>query len=162
AARQRRGDPLDRHDGVAWDRPAGVRGRRADRREARAGGAARAGAGARARRPLVAAYGRAPAGMSLLLGIDEGTSAVKAMVLDRLEREGRADEVRERSGMPLDPYFSAGKLAWLLENDSAVAAARDAGTLRLGTVDAFLCQRLGAGFHTDPSTVSRTQLGAPG
>jgi glycerol kinase len=82
-------------------------------------------------------------------------------VLDRLEREGRADEVRERSGMPLDPYFSAGKLTWLLEHDERVAAARDGGTLRLGTVDAFLCERLGAGFHTDPSTVSRTQLGAP-
>jgi len=82
-------------------------------------------------------------------------------VLDRLEREGRADEVRERSGMPLDPYFSAGKLAWLLEHDDAVARARDAGTLRLGTVDSFLCEKLGAGFRTDPSTASRTQLGAP-
>ena len=82
-------------------------------------------------------------------------------VLDRLEREGRADEVRERSRMPLDPYFSAGKLAWLLERDESVAAAHERGTLRLGTVDAFLCERLGAGFHTDPSTVSRTQLGAP-
>jgi glycerol kinase len=82
-------------------------------------------------------------------------------VLDRLEREGRADDVRERSGMPLDPYFSAGKLTWLLEHDERVADARARGVLRLGTVDAFLCQRLGAGFHTDPSTASRTQLGAP-
>jgi glycerol kinase len=82
-------------------------------------------------------------------------------VLDRLEAEGRAEAVVERSGMPLDPYFSAGKLAWLLEHDVAVARARDAGTLRLGTVDAFLCDRLGAGFATDPSTASRTQLGAP-
>jgi glycerol kinase len=82
-------------------------------------------------------------------------------VLDRLEQDGGADEVRERSGMPLDPYFSAGKLAWLLERDESVARARDQGVLRLGTVDAFLCERLGAGFHTDPSTASRTQLGAP-
>ncbi|MEA2412047.1 MAG: glycerol kinase [Thermoleophilaceae bacterium] len=80
-------------------------------------------------------------------------------VLDRLERDGRADEVRERSGMPLDPYFSAGKLTWLLEHDDRVARAHELGILRLGTVDAFLCDRLGAGFHTDPSTVSRTQLG---
>src|SRR2546423_9090147 len=82
-------------------------------------------------------------------------------VLDRLETDGRADEVRERSGMPLDPYFSAGKLTWLLEHDPTVAQAREAGTLRLGTVDSFLCDRLGAGFATDPSTASRTQLGAP-
>jgi glycerol kinase len=83
-------------------------------------------------------------------------------VLDRLEVDGRAESVRERSGMPLDPYFSAGKLTWLLEHDEAVAKARDAGTLRLGTVDSFLCERLGAGFATDPSTASRTQLAVPG
>jgi len=82
-------------------------------------------------------------------------------ILDRLERDGEAATVRERSGMPLDPYFSAAKLTWLLENDETVGKARDAGTLRLGTVDSFLCARLGAGFATDPSTVSRTQLGMP-
>jgi glycerol kinase len=82
-------------------------------------------------------------------------------ILDRLERDGLAGEVTDRSGMPLDPYFSAGKLAWLLEHDEGVAKARDAGTLRMGTVDSFLCDRLGAGFATDPATASRTQLGAP-
>jgi glycerol kinase len=82
--------------------------------------------------------------------------------LDRLESAGQAEHVRERSGMPLDPYFSAGKLTWLLEHDSGVARALDAGTLRLGTVDAWLCDRLGAGFTTDPSTASRTQLAVPG
>ena len=81
-------------------------------------------------------------------------------VLDRL---GSAEgEVRELSGLPFDPYFSAAKLAWLLENDPGVAAARDAGTLRMGTVDSFLCDRLGAGFATDASTASRTQLHALG
>jgi len=83
------------------------------------------------------------------------------VVLDRLEAEGRGDEVRQRSRMPLDPYFSAGKLAWLLEHDSSVREALGQGTLRLGTVDSFLCDRLGAGFATAPSTASRTQLGAP-
>ncbi|MBV8943107.1 MAG: hypothetical protein JO240_15370 [Solirubrobacterales bacterium] len=82
-------------------------------------------------------------------------------VLDRLERDGRGEEVRRRSGLPLDPYFSAGKLAWLLEHDAGVQRALAQGRLRLGTVDSFLCDRLGAGFATDPSTASRTQLGAP-
>ena len=82
-------------------------------------------------------------------------------ILDRLEADGKAELILKASGMPLDPYFSAGKLAWLLENDDAVAKAVDAGTARLGTVDSFLCDRLGAGFATDPSTASRTQLGAP-
>ena len=77
-------------------------------------------------------------------------------VLDRLA--DREDEVKAASGLPFDPYFSAAKLAWLLEHDDAVARAREAGTLRMGTVDSFLCDRLGAGFATDPSTASRTQL----
>jgi glycerol kinase len=81
-------------------------------------------------------------------------------VLDRLA--GDEEEIRRRSGLPLDPYFSAGKLAWLLEHDDAVARACDAGTLRMGTVDSFLCDRLGAGFATDASTASRTQLHALG
>ena len=66
------------------------------------------------------------------------------------------------SGLPLDPYFSAGKLAWLLRNDLAVASSRERGTLRLGTVDAFLVDRLGGRFATDLSTASRTQLLALG
>jgi glycerol kinase len=77
-------------------------------------------------------------------------------ILDKLTKEEK--EVRELSGLPFDPYFSAAKLAWLLENDDGVQKARDAGTLRMGTVDSFLCDRLGAGFATDVSTGSRTQL----
>jgi glycerol kinase len=82
-------------------------------------------------------------------------------ILDRLEATGQADEVRRRSGMPLDPYFSAGKIAWLLEHDASVTGALGRGTLRIGTVDSFLCDALGGDFATDPSTASRTQLGAP-
>jgi glycerol kinase len=81
-------------------------------------------------------------------------------VLDRLT--SHEDEIRELSGLPFDPYFSAAKLAWLLENDEGVQRARDGGTLRMGTVDSFLCDRLGAGFATDASTASRTQLHALG
>jgi glycerol kinase len=84
-------------------------------------------------------------------------------VLDRLA--DREEEVKGLSGLPFDPYFSAAKIAWLLEHDDAVKRARDAGNLRMGTVDSFLCDRLGAGFATDASTASRTQLhtlGKPG
>jgi glycerol kinase len=81
-------------------------------------------------------------------------------VLDRLG--DHEDEVRELSGLPFDPYFSAAKLAWLLEHEEAVGRAREAGTLRMGTVDSFLCDRLGAGFATEASTASRTQLHALG
>src|SRR6185436_20539105 len=64
-------------------------------------------------------------------------------VLDRMG--AHEEEIQSLSGLPFDPYFSAAKLAWLLENDEAVQGARDAGTLRMGTVDSFLCDRLGAG-----------------
>ena len=60
------------------------------------------------------------------------------------------DAIRARSGLPLDPYFSAGKLAWLLQNVDGLEGAR------LGNVDAWLTDRLGAGFVTDASTASRT------
>jgi glycerol kinase len=70
--------------------------------------------------------------------------------------DGRS--VEERSGLPLDPYFSAGRIAWLLEHDQSVRRARDAGKLRVGTVDAFLTDRLAGRFATDLSTASRTQL----
>jgi glycerol kinase len=72
------------------------------------------------------------------------------------------DEIRQLSGLPFDPYFSAAKLAWLLEHEDSVQRAHEAGTLRMGTVDSFLCDRLGAGFATDASTASRTQLHALG
>jgi glycerol kinase len=84
-------------------------------------------------------------------------------VLDRMGAS--EEEIQSLSGLPFDPYFSAAKLAWLLENEQSVQDARDAGTLRMGTVDSFLCDRLGAGFATDNSTASRTQLhrlGTPG
>ena len=79
-------------------------------------------------------------------------------LLDRLSAAGHEDEIKSRSGLPLDPYFSAGKLAWMYENLNEVRAAHERGTLRFGTLDAFLCDRLGAGFATDPSTASRMQL----
>ena len=69
-------------------------------------------------------------------------------ILDELGEQ--EDEVKELSGLPFDPYFSAAKLAWLLRHSDDVKKARDDGRLRMGTVDSFLCDRLGAGFATEP------------
>jgi glycerol kinase len=77
-------------------------------------------------------------------------------ILDELT--DREEEVKELSGLPFDPYFSAAKLAWLLKHNDDVKKAREDGRLRMGTVDSFLCDRLGAGFATEPATASRTQL----
>jgi glycerol kinase len=59
--------------------------------------------------------------------------------------------ITELSGLPVDPYFSAGKVSWLLNQELP-------GDVCIGTVDSYLCTRLGAGFATDLSTASRTQL----
>ncbi len=73
---------------------------------------------------------------------------------------GEAAQARSRaiSGLPLDAYFSASKLAWLLDNVPAVAAAHARGRLRLGTTDAFFLDRLTGVFRTDLATASRTGL----
>lgn len=71
-----------------------------------------------------------------------------------------ADRMRELSGLALSPYFSAAKLAWLLEEVPEVRAAADAGTLCLGTMDSWLVFKLCEGnpFVTEPSNACRTQL----
>ncbi|MFC7704657.1 FGGY family carbohydrate kinase [Plastorhodobacter daqingensis] len=75
-----------------------------------------------------------------------------------LEREGAGPIVAARSGLPLDPYFSASKLGWLMRNLPEVQAAYRAGRLCLGTTDAFFLQALTGRAATDPSTASRTAL----
>ncbi len=78
--------------------------------------------------------------------------------LVEMARAGVAPLVTARSGLPLDPYFSASKLGWALANLPLVAAAQGAGRLRLGTSDAFLLDRLAGQFATDRATASRTGL----
>src|SRR6185312_12448200 len=70
-------------------------------------------------------------------------------------REHAADQpwVTERTGLVLDPYFSATKLSWLLEHRPELRPAADRGELACGTIDAFLIWRLtgGATHATDAS-----------
>lgn len=81
-------------------------------------------------------------------------------IAKRLETRGLGPMVREATGIPLSPYFSAAKLAWIWENVPAAKALADAGRLAMGTMDTFLVHRLtdGAVFATDYSNASRTQL----
>jgi glycerol kinase len=81
-----------------------------------------------------------------------------ADLVAELAKRPEAADVMERSGLPLDAYFSASKLAWLLENVSAVRDAQRSGTLRLGTTDAYFLDRLTGTFATDATTASRTSL----
>src|SRR5262252_4243971 len=83
-----------------------------------------------------------------------------ADVCAALERAGHADAVGARTGLVLDPYFSATKIAWILDHVDGARAAAEAGSLAFGTVDSFLLWRLTAGrvHATDVTNAARTQL----
>lgn len=68
--------------------------------------------------------------------------------------------IRRRTGLVVDPYFSATKLEWLLAADAGLARRAAAGELAFGTIDAWLIARLTGGrIHaTDPTNASRTLL----
>lgn len=75
-----------------------------------------------------------------------------------LEASGAASTVVDKAGLPLDPYFSASKLGWIMDNVPAAAEAWRQGCLCLGTTDAFFLHRLTGAFVTDVTTASRTSL----
>ena len=77
-----------------------------------------------------------------------------------LKADGLEDEVRAKTGLLLDPYFSATKLAWLLDNVAGARTRADKGELAFGTIDSFLLWRLTGGkvHATDVTNASRTLL----
>jgi glycerol kinase len=82
-----------------------------------------------------------------------------APMCQRLIVDGAGEWVRQRTGLVVDPYFSATKLAWLLDSDSDLRRRADRGELCAGTVDSFLIFRLTGGVHvTEPTNASRTLL----
>ena len=81
-------------------------------------------------------------------------------IIARWKAEGLDNVVRQRTGLFNDSFFSAGKLAWLLENVPGVRAKAERGELAAGTVDTWLLWNLTAGRShlTDHSEASRTAL----
>ncbi len=79
-------------------------------------------------------------------------------VIERLEQDGVKDEVMHRAGLPLDSYFSASKLAWIIKHIPEAGKLLKQGKLRLGTTDAYFLDRLAGEFKTDITTASRTSL----
>lgn len=77
-----------------------------------------------------------------------------------LVASGAEDEVRGRSGLRLDPYFSGTKVAWILDNVSGARAKAERGELAFGTVDSWLVWNLTSGKRhvTDRTNASRTLL----
>jgi len=83
-----------------------------------------------------------------------------APMCDKLRAAGWTDPVRAKTGLVVDAYFSATKLAWLLDKVPGLRARAEAGQALFGTVDSFLIWRLSGGrLHvTDVSNASRTML----
>lgn len=83
-----------------------------------------------------------------------------AEMCDALKARGLEKTVYEKTGLPIDAYFSATKLAWILDNVDGARAAAERGELLFGTVDTYLMWKLSAGavFATDYTNASRTML----
>ena len=77
---------------------------------------------------------------------------------DELRAAGHEDLVRARTGLVLDPYFSASKIQWLLEHVDGLRERAADGRAVFGTVDSWLLFKLTGRHVTDPSNASRTLL----
>ncbi len=83
-----------------------------------------------------------------------------AEITDALKKDGCEELVRRSTGLLLDPYFSATKIAWILDHVDGAHARAEQGKLAFGTIDTFLIWRLTGGKHhvTDATNASRTML----
>ena len=83
-----------------------------------------------------------------------------AGALAQLERDGASETVARTTGLLLDPYFSASKIAWMLEHLPGARARAARGELAVGTIDSWLAWKLtgGRAHVTDVSNASRTML----
>jgi glycerol kinase len=83
-----------------------------------------------------------------------------ADLCQRLKDAGHEAAITDKTGLLLDPYFSASKIAWILDNVDGARVKADAGQLAFGTVDSFLIWHLTKGqrHYTDATNASRTML----
>ena len=83
-----------------------------------------------------------------------------APVCQELRDRGKNDLVASKTGLLLDPYFSATKIAWILDHVDGARAAAEQGDILFGTIDSFLLWKLTGGsvHNTDATNASRTML----
>jgi glycerol kinase len=84
-------------------------------------------------------------------------------VASALERDGRGEVIRAKTGLPPATYFSGAKVQWILDNVEGVRRAAETGDAAFGTTDSWLLWNLTGGIHggvhvTDPTNASRTML----
>src|SRR5882757_11277910 len=78
----------------------------------------------------------------------------------QLQKDGNEDQVRKKTGLLIDPYFSGTKIAWILDNVEGARSRADHGKLAFGTVDSWLIWNLTSGKKhiTDRTNASRSML----
>ena len=83
-----------------------------------------------------------------------------AEICRQLREAGKTQLIQEKSGLLIDPSFSASGVKWLLDNVEGARAAADNGDLLMGTIDTWLVWKLtgGKSFYTDTTNASRTML----
>lgn len=83
-----------------------------------------------------------------------------ASLCEQLAKDGAEQEIRNKTGLLLDPYFSATKIVWILENVSGARQMAEQGKLAFGTIDSWLIWNLTSGKRhaTDRTNASRTLL----
>jgi glycerol kinase len=79
-------------------------------------------------------------------------------VTEKLKADGAETLTKSKAGLPLDPYFSASKMRWIIDHIPEAKILLAAGRLRLGTSDAYFIAQLTGHFATDVTTASRTSL----
>src|SRR3546814_1685006 len=75
-----------------------------------------------------------------------------------MAEEGGRDRFRAATGLPLASYFSAAKIAWILDHGEGARSAAEAGRLAAGTIDSWLIWNLTGRHVTDVTNAHRTQL----
>lgn len=83
-----------------------------------------------------------------------------AKICDELKAQGLEDTIKDKTGLQLDPYFSATKAAWIFRNVPGVKEKAASGKICIGTIDSWLIWKLtqGAVHATDYTNASRTLL----
>jgi len=92
-------------------------------------------------------------------------SRQSAPVCEQLRRQGHEELIRERTGLLIDPYFSASKIRWILDQNPQLQQRAESGELAFGTIDSWLLWNLTGGNEpdhavhlTEPTNASRTLL----
>lgn len=83
-----------------------------------------------------------------------------AAICEQIAAQGAGEMIRQHTGLQLSPYFSAAKIAWVLQNVEGAQEKAAKGELCCGTIDSWLVYKLTGGkeFRTDYSNASRTQM----